>query len=63
MLQLYFRASATNESNGVVIAFEIYQAYICNLAVNRMFVCDHTGIYVTGGGGDVGASVTELIQS
>lgn len=48
---------------GSVIAFEIYRAYICNLAVNRMFACDHTGTHVTGGGGDVGASVTELIQS
>lgn len=41
-----------------VKAFEIYQVYICNLAVNGMFMYDHTCRYVTGGGEDVGASVT-----
>lgn len=43
---------------GSVTAYEIYQVYICNVAVNGMFMCDHTCRCATGGGGDVGASVT-----
>lgn len=43
---------------GSVIAFEIDQVHTCNPAVNRMFMYDHTCRYVTGGGENVGARVT-----